>query len=122
MSTHTYNINAYDSLLDLYSKHPQRSLSDDLAFYMREGYVFSAQSYILIGRRIGNGWFVHAAVGVGALEELIRLVPYRLPWIGWARDNGTIRWHRAEAVEKAIKKVSKLYEAKQVVLKKSNDS
>lgn len=93
----------YEKLLELYAKVPSRSLSADLEYFMRTGYVISSPDFVLIGRRIDDGWFVHAAVAKN-LGDLLRAMPYYLPYVGWAREargRNNIRWHSIEQLRKA---------------------
>src|SRR5688572_27592920 len=98
----------YEQLLALYRAHPERSLSTDLEYFMRTGYVFSTPDYIVIGSRMWNGWFVHAAVGVGHIGDILRSVPYSLPYIGWARENGEIKWYATRTVERLVRVAERL--------------
>ena len=95
----------YGELLKLYEQCPQRSLSDDLAHYMEHGYVHVGPDFALIGKREGDGWFVHCAIGAGALDKFWQLMPYHLPHIGWAREargRQEIVWHRTETIKRLI--------------------
>lgn len=64
--------------------------------YMRTGYVFASADYFVMGKRIGDGWYIHAAAGIGAIETFCRFMPFHLPWIGWERRGGKTRWYRTE--------------------------
>lgn len=94
----------YDQLLQLYAKVPSRSLSQDLDFYMRTGYVICRPDLILIGRRIEDGWFIHAAVAE-SLGAVLAAAPYYLPYVGWAREargRSQIKWYSWEQLTRII--------------------
>lgn len=105
---------------ELYAKTPQRSLWKDLVHHFMDGFVFSGEDYLLMGERINDGWFVHIAVGEGCLEKFISLMPYHLPWIGWAKEHrgGEVRWYRTESVKRNIKR----YEIEKLTSKEQTDS
>jgi len=96
----------YTELQKLYAKCPDRLLWNDVRYYVEHGYVFSSPTHILIGERIANGWFIHVAIGVGSIKKFCELMPYWLPYIGWAREHrknrSTIRWHRTGAIFKKV--------------------
>jgi hypothetical protein len=83
----------------IYAKHGL-SLSQDLSDYLRFGYVFSEPGVLLLGRPIvaangtqwlpesqsGDAWYVHLAVGQGALAWFVQKMPFYLPLLGWRRD------------------------------------
>lgn len=83
----------------LYAKHGL-SLSQDLSDYLRFGYVFASPGLLLLGRPVkaANGpewakegdacdaWYVHLAVGQGALAWFVQKMPFHLPLLGWKRD------------------------------------
>lgn len=69
--------------------------------HLLTGYVFSTPELFLMGRPVPresdpadiwtphplktcNAWFVW--IGVGNAQELIRRMPFPLPWIGWQRQ------------------------------------
>ena len=80
-------------------------LADDIIEYSRRGYVFIAPEYVLIGCRLGDGWFIRLAVGAGCLNKFLELMPYYLPYVGWARmvrGRHQVVWHDTEKVRRAI--------------------
>lgn len=88
--------NIYDAVKALYDKagHPEGALQADLEYYLRNGYVFATSDYFILGQRIHAGWYIHAAIGTGALESFLRLMPYYLPYIGWERrGTGKVKWY-----------------------------
>jgi hypothetical protein len=50
-------------------------------------------------------WFIWLAVGQGRMEALLRMLPYRLPWVAWQRHGRgmRVRWYRWEQVERMLK-------------------
>jgi hypothetical protein len=112
MITHTESGSAYEEARALYEEHKIGSLDDDILNYSasREGYesyVFAAPDYLLIGCRVSDGWFIRLAVGRNCLQKFVELMPYYLPWIGWARlpiGRGEVRWYRTESVLRSVNK------------------
>jgi hypothetical protein len=98
------NINTYEELKKLYLRTPERSLQNDLAYFIATGYVFSGPGYLLIGRRVYDGWFVHVAIGSGSLKKFLQCMPFYLPFIGWAREQRgrKTKWHRTEVLAKKL--------------------
>jgi hypothetical protein len=96
----------YEELLALYEQRPDLSLQDDLQEYLRDGYIFATPTSIVIGRRVGDGWFVHVATGVGCLKDFCGKMPYWLPYIGWCRAHRptrqNVRWYRTEKVMRKV--------------------
>lgn len=92
-------MDAIAQALGIYSKHGL-SLERDLADYLAFGYVYAEPGRLLMGRPVkaGNGlewlpkghagdaWYVHLAVGQGALDWFVRKMPFHLPKLGWRRD------------------------------------
>lgn len=97
----------YEQLSDLYlrSGYPEGTLQKDITHYLRTGYVFATPEYFIMGQRIDAGWYVHAAVGVGALEGFLRHMPYYLPYIGWERrGTGKVRWYQTTKITNKLLK------------------
>jgi hypothetical protein len=91
----------WDELQSLYRSCPERSLDADVAHFLQHGYVFSGPTYILMGSRIGTGWHIHCAIGKECLKKFGTLMPYYLPFIGWAREakgRSEIIWHNTETI------------------------
>lgn len=98
------NTTIYDEFQKLYTLCPDRNMQDDLMHYLQHGYIFTGPNYLLVGKRINDGWFIHAAVGRGAMAKFIQLMPYYLPFIGWARQmkGRDVTWHRTETILRRI--------------------
>lgn len=96
---------------DLYKNTmPDRSLTADLDECLRKGYVFVGPDYLLAGYRVGTGWFISIAVGHGCLKRFIDLMPYYLPWVGWAREPAgkkEVVWRQTEKVIRICETLSK---------------
>ena len=74
----------------------------DISAYLAYGYVHKTpQSFILAktvdlnsktkpseqwGESNPNAWFVHVAVGEGCIKGWIKIMPFKLPYVGWARE------------------------------------
>jgi hypothetical protein len=101
------NINTYEQLTELYlrSGYPKGALQEDLEYYLRNGYVFATPEYFIMGRQIHGGWYIHAAVGVGALEGFLHLMPHYLPYVGWERrGSGKVKWYPTEQLTRKLLK------------------
>ena len=96
----------FNELKKLYDACPQRDMGTDLLYYAEHGYVFSSPFYLLIGKRIGDGWHIHVAIGAGCFEKFCQLMPYWLPYVGWAREQkqgrSEVVWHRTEDVFRKV--------------------
>ena len=87
------------------------ALRAELDECMSKGYVFVGPGYLLAGFRVGAGWFIRLAVGRGALEKFVELMPYRLEFIGWARElkgRSEVKWYPTELVLRKVKQHEKL--------------
>jgi len=103
------NTNIYEQLRALYHKagYEEGSLQKDLEHYLRNGYVFATPECFIMGCQISNGWYVHAAVGVGALETFFRFMPKELPYIGWERrGTGIVKWYSVSKLKRKLVKRS----------------
>jgi len=98
-------MSTYEKIRELYETCPELSFSSDFEEYARTGHAHITPSYALLARHVGDGWFIRLAVGVG-FETFWSLMPYRLPYIGWARaarGRSAVVWHRTETVERITK-------------------
>jgi hypothetical protein len=99
------NTNIYDQLVKLYDRtgHPEGTLQKDLIYYLQNGYVFGTPDYFIMGRAIERGWYIHAAVGIGAIEGFLQFMPHYLPYIGWERRNsGKVHWYPTEKLKSKL--------------------
>lgn len=100
--------NAYEYLRQLYTRsgYAEGAMQADIEYYLRVGYVYSTPGYFIMGCQIHGGWYIHAAVGVGAIESFIRLMPHYLPYIGWERrGTGKVKWYpTTKLVNKLLKR------------------
>jgi hypothetical protein len=80
------------------------NFDDDLRDFLADGYVHFTPRYFLMGRQIGNGWFIQCAIGENCLQEFFRLMPYPLPLIGFRRHSSMapVKWHDAEKLQRKI--------------------
>lgn len=113
-----------ERVAELYGRYRQpRSLEEDIRLHELSGYVIETADAFLMGRGVDkdqdeeviraphvifprsrqNAWFIW--IYVGPIEEMLSLAPYYLPWVGWSRRNGRIRWY---SVETALGKVAGL--------------
>lgn len=93
----------YERAKNLYAeKMPNRSFEEDFEECANKGFVFVAPDYFLAGFRVGDGWFVRIAIGEGKIEKFLELMPYPLPYVGWAREpkgQDEVEWYLTEKVK-----------------------
>lgn len=102
----------------LYELYRQpRSFARDIYLHTLSGYVIDTPTAFLMGRPVcrdapeeairdpaisfsrwaADCWFIFAFAG--DIGEMLHLAPYELPYVGWSRRNGAIRWYTcAEAL------------------------
>jgi hypothetical protein len=98
-------MSAYEQLERFYREHLRTTLARDVRRYAKCGYVFIGPDHVLIGRRHDNGWFIRAAIGVGLFRRFSQLMPYYLPWIGWARvarGRSGVVWHSTDKLLRIV--------------------
>ena len=98
-----------------YERCPHLNLMADMRYFMHhpEGYIFARPDLFMMGCRIGaevsqSGWFIYLAVGRGKFRWMVELMPYYLPYIGWARaarGHFDVEWH---SMDRVIKLTTKL--------------
>ena len=75
----------------------------DISVYMNYGYVHKTPTSFILAKTVDkdsntppaeqwnvsnpNAWFVHMALGEDCIPYWINLMPYKLPYVGWAREN-----------------------------------
>ena len=75
----------------------------DISTYLVHGYMHKTPKSFILAKTVDkdsetppaeqwgtskpNAWFVHMAVGDECIEHWINLMPYKLPYVGWAREN-----------------------------------
>lgn len=91
-----------------YDKDSPRTLEEDIAFYVREGWVYSGQEAFVMARPVSTRdiqfaldykftfkpatwdcWFVYLGTGKGVVR-FFHLAPFALPYIAWHRRRGTL--------------------------------
>ena len=87
----------------------------DLGNYLLDGYIHSTPTSLILGkpaRRDGgdpvdqwrvdepDAWFVQFAVGDGSISHFINLMPFQLPYVGWARElkKRPVKWWATETI------------------------
>lgn len=86
-----------DKANELYAK-AGINFTQDLAFHLRNGYVFSDPEHFLMGFPVilanpntiarpgeAEAWHVRLAIGQGALGWFLRQMPWFLPFVCWHR-------------------------------------
>lgn len=98
------SMSIYEQLETLYDKsgYEKGSLQKDIEYYLRVGYIFSTPESFVMGRQIDAGWYIHAAVGVGAVESFLRYMPYYLPYVGWERRGGKTKWYPTDKLKRKL--------------------
>lgn len=90
-------MNAILEARKLYAEHGL-DFERDLGFYLTNGVVVSRPDRFIMAKPIvskdgddswndekADCWYVHCAVGRGALEWFLMQAPFRLPFIAWRR-------------------------------------
>lgn len=76
------------------------SFYNDIAHHMKHGYIHITPEYVLWGHAVcreaglpekqqdvkdPDAWYIRFACGINWMHHFFRLIPYHLPYIGWAR-------------------------------------
>jgi len=92
---------------------------DVAAYACHGGYVFLAPDHILLSKPVrrdggdpsgqwnvegADAWFVKFAAGDGRVRKFIELMPFPLPWVGWARETKKrpVNWFSLAAILRRI--------------------
>lgn len=90
---------AIEQAEDFY-KRMQVSMCNDIAYHLKHGYIFVGPDYAMWGHAVRrddglpekqcgvtnpDAWYVRFAVGDGWLRRFFSMMPYPLPYVGWAR-------------------------------------
>lgn len=82
------------------------TLEKEIDDYSSSGYVIVRREFLLIGERIGDGWYVRLACGHHAIHAIFDSMPYFLPWVAWqrpGRGRNEARWYRTEQLARILK-------------------
>lgn len=104
-------MSAIDTAAAMYAKHGL-CLEQDLADYLRHGYVCAGPDRLLLFKAIDQSeadwhpkneraWYVHLAVGEGCLGWFRQQAPYRLPFLAWFRRKDgkqTLRFYPTDRI------------------------
>lgn len=115
-------------IAQLYEKFPQpRTFEEDEEQYRLCGHVIETPDVFIMGKGVDieadpeaiaspyvafpkhrhNGWFLHAMAG--NLLSMYDAMPYYLPYVGWARRYGPVKWHLVEDARHHISAQVPLY-------------
>lgn len=101
------------------------SFRDDLNAHLHHGFVVSTPDAFAMGRPVArvaphrlhadpwfefppescDAWMIWLAAG--EVGDLWRLFPYELPWVGWARRQGNLRWYEFNRFQSSLAKINK---------------
>ncbi len=97
------NMTIYEEVKSLYSQ-VGIDFVEDLRHYAEYGYIFSGQTYFLMGKQVGEGWYIQVAVGRNCLQKFLELMPFELPYVGWRRmkHGCEVRWHPTTSIRRRI--------------------
>jgi hypothetical protein len=91
---------------------------EKLGEHLKHGYVYNSPECFIMGRPVDSKadsddildyskefsepdcWYVCLAVGIKKLNDLINLMPYDLPLVGWQRMSGDIRYYNTKRLKK----------------------
>ena len=82
----------------LYAAHPERNWEEDYGIITKYGKFLHGPDYAIGFYRSEDAWFIHIAVGLNGVRLFPAFMPFYLPFIGWARDNGEVHWYPTEQV------------------------
>lgn len=109
----------FDLAKQVYDKEPcARSFFEDLYWHMRLGYVFCTPQFFIMGRPVKrewptewilSPWFVcvkdpdcwHVWLASGDLSLLFSVLPIKLLYVSWERDN-KLRFYKFDKVYERI--------------------
>ncbi len=75
------------------------TFEEDLCWHLEHGYVFSTPTCFLMGYQSNDTW--HVSLCAGDLLEALSLMPYRLPWVRFERNN-KLRYYKTERLYEQI--------------------
>ena len=99
-----------------------RCFKTDCRLHKLTGYVIDTGTAFLMGRAVWkdapwealrnpqvkfhesicDAWLIW--IFAGDVREMFHLAPYYLPYVGWSRRNGRIRWYETEVALSALRK------------------
>lgn len=104
----------YEELQAMYLSENGRGmhLLLDIVDFAADGYVHITPQYVLIARHWKDRqcWYIHAAVGRGAMQEFFRLAPFELPNIAFARPfrgRSKVKYYSTAKIKRLICILSK---------------
>lgn len=96
---------AYEETLKLY-KNDEDLLRRHINFYARYGIMHCEHNYMFLASlHDEQTWYIHLAVGRGALSVFRHCFPFSLPFVAWRRGfNGDnrLRVHKWDTLERII--------------------
>ena len=101
-------MNAYEKAEALVGAKNLRAYMDECA---RVGIVHIDSRFVLMGFRVASGWFIRLAVGRGSFARFVELMPYRLEFIGWAREfrgRKEVVWHPTDKVLRKVEQYERI--------------
>ncbi len=92
---------------------------NDIAYHLRYGYVHITPEYAIWGHpvvrdkgipelqkdmRDPDAWYVRFAIGKNWLQHFFSLMPYQLPYVGWARweKKMPVKYFKTENLKRKI--------------------
>ncbi|MBA3354273.1 MAG: hypothetical protein H0U23_17920 [Blastocatellia bacterium] len=103
---------AIDTVRSLYAEHKIGDFDLDLADYLKTGCVNSTPKDFVMAKPVALGdgrvaWFIQAAVG--NLTRIVWMLPFRLPYIAFARRKDSSKRLRVYPVCRFLKSVQKCH-------------
>lgn len=88
----------------LYEQYPEigTTLEEDIQKFMRTGYVYCDKSCMILASLENDYWYVHLAVGHGALPKFFNICPEIRPYVVFARPmrgRRTIKFYNFERMK-----------------------
>ena len=115
-------------IANLYWRYPQpRTFDTDERLYRISGHVIETEDVFIMGKGVKldapvemilsphvsfprsqhNAWFLFAMAG--NLLSMYDAMPYHLPYVGWARRDGPVKWHLVEDARHHISSIVPMF-------------
>lgn len=109
-------MNILEQAKDIYDKCGYSDMTKDLSAYMANGCVYISPNSLLVFKAVKkncevrpcnqwnvkdpDAWYVQAVIG--KVKDLIKYIPYDLPYIGWERGvkQNSLKWFKFSSLKR----------------------